>query len=295
MQQEQVELVDECRQRAAVLTARIQSLQAQVQEFRTELGRRALAGYAMGPPSHAQSFAIFDGMWSSHIPGYGLGSAGLFSDDQLKFFEFQCGGFARKRVLELGPLEGGHTFMLASAGAASITAIESNRTAFLKCLIVQNALKFHADFMLGDFNLFLEACSESYDFVLASGVLYHMIEPWTLLRHLTRCGRAIGIWTHYYDADVIDRRDDLKIKFSATPVVQRVGCREIHAHKFSYMDALSWGGFCGGMAQHSYWLRRDDIIGLLEDEGFRVEIGSDMFNHLNGPAFTLFAQRVSGI
>jgi hypothetical protein len=273
--------------------AQIHDLQAQIQKLQNDLDSRALNGYVSARPSHTEAFGIFDGMWSSHIPGYGFGRAGLFEDQRIRFFQHQCGGFAGKRVLELGPLEGGHTYMLACGGAASITAIEGNRSAFLKCLIVQNALKFDADFILGDFRLFLEACTETYDFILASGVIYHMTEPWLLLHDITRCARAIGIWTHYYDAAVIAARDDLKVKFAAEPIAKRVGVREIRAYKQSYFDAISWGGFCGGAAPHSYWLERGDIIGLLQDAGFRVEIGDDTPNHQNGPAMTVFAERLA--
>lgn len=274
-------------------TAQIQSLQAQIQQLQDELGRSALTGYVTAPPSYAEAFRVFDGMWSSHVPGYGGGSARLFEDHRLKFFEHQCGGFAGKRVLELGPLEGAHTYMLARGGAANITAIEANRSSFLKCLIVQNALKFDADFILGDFRLFLEVCTESYDLIVASGVLYHMTEPWALLYDITRCAQAIGIWTHYYDGAVIAARDNINVRFTAEPVTQRLSGREIRAHRFNYLDAVSWGGFCGGAARHSYWLERDDIIGLLKDAGFRVEISDDDPNHPNGPAMTLFAERLA--
>jgi hypothetical protein len=59
--------------------------------------------------------------------------------------------------------------MLSQAGAAAITSIESNSTSFLKCLIAQNALKFNADFTLGDFRPYLDACTDTYDLLVASG------------------------------------------------------------------------------------------------------------------------------
>jgi hypothetical protein len=80
-----------------------------------------------------------------------MASVLLFDDNRIKWFEQQCAGFAGKRILELGPLEGGHTCMLSRAGAASITSIESNTAAFLKCLIVQNTLTFKADSVWGTF------------------------------------------------------------------------------------------------------------------------------------------------
>ena len=40
---------------------------------------------------------------------------------------------------------------MARAGATHITSIESNIRAFMKCLIVKEALGFSADIYLGDF------------------------------------------------------------------------------------------------------------------------------------------------
>jgi len=149
--------------------------------------------YISDPPSREAAFRIFDGAWSSNVPGYGLGSAQLFDDHRIKWIEEQCGGVKGKHILELGPLEGGHTYMLSRSGAASIKSIESNTTAFLKCLIVQNALKFNADFILGDFRPYLDTCTDTYDLLIASGVLYHMTDPVKLLQDMAKVSRSIGI------------------------------------------------------------------------------------------------------
>jgi SAM-dependent methyltransferase len=180
--------------------------------------------------------------------------------------------------------------MLSRAGAASVTAIESNTIAFLKCLIVQNALKFDADFMLGDFRPYLETCNDTYDLLVASGVLYHMTEPVKLLQDMAKVSRSIYIWTHYYDPDIILKRDDLKKKFESNPRVQHFGSREVVSYQQSYQEALQWKGFCGGSAPTSYWMTKESILGVLSDLGFQVVIGRD-FQHPNGPAMMLFASR----
>ncbi len=252
-----------------------------------------LDAYATEPPSRALAFRIFDGAWSSDIPGYGFGHARLFDDPRVNWMEQQCGGFRGKRILELGPLEGGHTSTMSSRGAASVTSIEANTNAFLKCLIVQNALKFEADFQLGDFCRFLEACNEQYDFLLACGVLYHMMEPVRLLQNIARVTTGVGIWTHYYDAEIVLGRDDLEKKFDSEPTIERIGEREVVLHKQSYLDALQWKGFNGGAAPTSYWLTRDGLIGLLTDLGFEVTVGQDDRYHQNGPAILLFAQKTA--
>ncbi|MFM0231721.1 DUF1698 domain-containing protein [Paraburkholderia sediminicola] len=247
--------------------------------------------YVSGSPSREAEFKIFNGAWSSDIPGYGMGDALLFDDARLRWIEEQCGGFKNKNILELGPLEGGHTYTMSRSGAASITSIESNTTSFLKCLIVKNTLKFNANFMLGDFCAYLDSCSETFDFLLASGVLYHMMEPVKLLQDMTKVSRTIAIWTHYYDAEIIIGREDLKKKFDSEPRVEHVGTREITSYKQSYLEALQWNGFCGGPVPTSYWLTRESLIGILNDLDFTVTVGQEQRDHQNGPAILLFAAK----
>jgi SAM-dependent methyltransferase len=250
-----------------------------------------LDAYVTDPPSHEHSFKLFEGEWSSDIPGYGFGHARLFDDHRIRWFDEQSGGLKGKRILELGPLEGAHTYMMARAGAASIVSIEANTRAFLKCLIVQNALKFEADFRLGDFRPYLASCADDYDLLVASGVLYHMAEPVTLLRDAARVCRAVGIWTHYYDPAIILGQEQLRVKFDAEPRCEQVGSRQVVSYRYSYLDALQWQGFCGGSAPTSYWLTRDSLLGALTELGFDVVVGEDARDHPNGPALLLYAKR----
>jgi hypothetical protein len=125
--------------------------------------------------------------------------------------------------------------------------------------------------------------------VVASGVLYHMMQPVKLLQDMAKVSRSIGIWTHYYDADIIRSRRDLSKKFSSEPDISHVGGREVRAYKQSYLAALKWKGFCGGSAPTSFWLTKDGIVGILSDLGFKVVIGEESPDHPNGPAMTVFA------
>ncbi len=93
--------------------------------------------YTTQEPSHALAFDLFSDTWFSTVPHYGLGAAPHFEDGRIQWLERVCGGFAGKSVLELGPMEGGHTYMLSHGGASRVLAIEANSKAFLKCLLVQ--------------------------------------------------------------------------------------------------------------------------------------------------------------
>ena len=152
---------------------------------------------------------IFAGKWAADLsplaPGPATGAVPSFSNDirmrQLAAGFGHGGRIDGLSVLELGPLEGGHTYHLARLGAASVLAIESNVEAYLKCLVTKElaGLK-NARFLLGDFVPYLETTEERYDIVLCSGVLYHMAAPFRLIDALPRVTSKCFVWTHYYDA-----------------------------------------------------------------------------------------------
>ena len=72
--------------------------------------------------------------------------------------------------------------MLQKLGANTITSIESNKCAFMKCLSVKEIFNLNrVHFKLGNFIPFLESTNEKFDAVIASGILYHMTEPVSVL------------------------------------------------------------------------------------------------------------------
>ena len=252
--------------------------------------------YVSNAPSDQASLDLFEHQWSSAMPGTHshlmAGKAKLFEDSRVAWMIDQLGGLGGQRILELGPLEGGHSYMLEQAGAESILSLEANTRAFLKCLIVKNILDLSKTrFLLGDFMAFLRDDEDRFDLALACGVLYHMRDPLDLLGNLASRTNRIFIWTHYYDEQIINRREDLTAKFSSEQV-QSYGEFSCTVHKQFYEAALDWQGFCGGSAEFSYWMKRADILGLLSHLGFaRQSIGFEQPDHQNGPAFCVLAQR----
>jgi hypothetical protein len=243
-------------------------------------------------PGHKAALGLFDGTWSSDVPGYGFGTIKLFEDHRMIWVAEQFGDLKGKRVLELGPLEGGHTYMLAKMGA-HVTSIESNSKAFLKCLTVQNALKFETDFLFGDFCKYLSSTNERFDLIVASGVLYHMVDPIRLLQDMAAAASSFFIWTHYYNPEVTASNPALTPKFDASPTIVQCGTRTVHMHKQFYLDALKWDGFSGGAAPFSYWLTRESLLGVIEDLGFTVTANYDHTQHPNGASIALFARKKS--
>ena len=145
----------------------------------TQGGSGVLDSYVRTTPTPQNALNIFQGEWTSRLPEplaqYQAGTLGLFDDERIKWLASEIGGLSEKSVLELGPLEGGHTSMLEQLGAADITAIEANTRAFLKCLIVKELLNLqHAHFLCGDCVEYLHQPGPSFEVCVASGVLYHM-------------------------------------------------------------------------------------------------------------------------
>ncbi len=178
----------------------------------------ALPVAALSPPAPAHSQAaaqcfvdwfpapenaawVFEGEWSSAVPGLPTGKIGLFEDGRILWFEEKLGGFAGVKVLELGPLEGGHTYMMTQRGA-EVIAIESNLRAWLRCLVVKQAVPISgATFLLGDFTKYFNTNRAHFDFILAQACCITCSTPlgywsaWQPPVTLSGCGRTTSIQT----------------------------------------------------------------------------------------------------
>lgn len=244
--------------------------------------------YSREMPGPATPFRIFEENWSSAVPGFATGEAALFDDARIRWLDEQGGSFHGKRVLELGPLEGGHTYMMERAGA-SVVAIEASQKGFLKCLIVKQAFALRADFLYGDFRPYIASAEPgSVDFVLAIGVLYHMVEPLNLLRDIARITDAFGLWTHYYDPAIC--RGDLR--FNPHPVRHMLDGRAFEAYEQHYLSALAAKRFIGGTEPTSCWLTREGLLEAIRSLGFEITLGEEDPSHVNGPCILLYAKRV---
>jgi len=259
------------------------------QMHKPALSANILDQYIMSVPLPQNAIDIFEGEWASELPDPSLlaGSITLFDDYRIKWFAEHLGGFQNKTVLELGPLEAGHTYMLERLGAASILSIEANTRAFLKCLIVKEIFGFgRARFLCGDFVEYLQSNQQQFDICLASGVLYHMTNPIELIALLSKTVNHVCLWTHYYDSDMI--------QFQSSQKTEHDGFAHTLYYR-AYGDGGHSAGFCGGGRSYCHWMTRDDIINGFKHFGLtEITIGIEEPQHPNGPAFTLLASRPSG-
>jgi hypothetical protein len=260
--------------------------------------RRAetLDAYVRTAPGPANAVDIFKGQWTSKLPppydGLTGGVAPLYDDPRVQLALEVLGGVRGKRVLELGPLEGGHTYLLDRAGAAHILAIEGNTRAFLKCLVVKELVGMPAaHFACGDFMEYLRGTPERVDVAVASGVLYHMMSPVELLARLSRVADAVYIWTHYYDEALLAARLANARRVVSPEEAEYEGFRH-RQFRFQYGSALERDDFCGGNRPEARWLTRADILAAMAHFGYsRVHPFYEQPEHPHGPAFSVVAQR----
>jgi SAM-dependent methyltransferase len=256
----------------------------------------ALDYYVRSAPCPQNALDLFPDEWSSALPSeYAALRAGptrLFEDVRIDWAAQQLGGFAGQHVLELGPLEGGHTYMIEQMGAASVTAVEANARAFLKCLVTKEILGLQRSrFLLGDLMEYLRADVPHFDAIVASGVLYHLRHPAELLARLAERTDRLFLWTHYYDAELIAKVGIIADRFVGSEPAHYAGFRHT-LHRYEYRHGVQWNGFCGGPAEDSSWMSRADILAGLEHFGFdEVRLAFEEPEWPHGPCFALAALR----
>jgi hypothetical protein len=252
-----------------------------------------LDAYVKSAPSPQNALDIFKGEWASVLPPpYHTLQAGgipLFQDQRAVWALEQLGGCHDQRVLELGPLEGAHSYILQQNGAASVTAIEANTRAYLRCLIVKELLGLdRVHFVCGDFVSFLQESKETYDLIFSAGVLYHMRDPIGLIANLARHTNRLYMWTHYYD-ESLQTNPHLKDRYRVHTPAETEGFRYT-LHRQDYMHSLGIAGFCGGSAEFSHWLSRADLLNALTHFGFNdIRTAHEQTDHPHGPCFDVVA------
>ncbi len=255
-----------------------------------------LDAYVNEAPSPQHALDIFQGEWASSLPepfeDLQAGEIPLFGDHRAIWALEQMGGCQGRRVLELGPLEGGHSYRLHHSGAASVTAIEANTRAYLKCLIIKEIFGLdRVKFLCGNFLEYLKTVPTRFDLIFSAGVLYHMLDPVDLLRMVAERTDRLYIWTHYYDDAVIQASPYLSIRYLSHEPAETAGF-SYTLHRQDYLQSLQISGYCGGHSEYSNWLSRADILGALTHFGYTdIRIANEDVAHPHGPCFDLVAMR----
>ena len=249
--------------------------------------------YVEQAPSPEAVVALFEGQWTSALPGLPSGEVPLFADDRIKWAIDLAGGVTGKRVLELGPLEGGHTYMLEQAGAAEIDAIEANTLCYLRCLLVQQLFGLdRTRFQLGNFVPWLQTNQTRYDVVLAAGILYHLSDPVGVLDAICRSGDQVYLWTHYLDFEVMPRTDKRYKRWFIGEEEHEFQGRPYTLHRRAYKkNPTNEAKFIGGVHTTTGWIERQTILDVFEAHGFEVQVAHEVTDNRNGPAASFYAQK----
>ncbi len=176
-----------------------------------------------------------------------------------------------RTILELGSLEGAHSFILAENGER-IVALEGREANLRKARFVQQLLKIgNVKFEQANLEDADLAAFGEFDAVFCCGLLYHLPEPWRLLERLPAVAPLLFIWTQY--AAENEARD-----------IGR-GLRAKTHIEGGADEPLS------GLSPTATWLTHESLRDLLRACGYqRVDVIHDDPAHANGPAVTIGAR-----
>jgi hypothetical protein len=251
--------------------------------------------FATGAPSPQTALDAVPGGWASRVPLPGViaGQSELFADPRVEWAIAELGGVDGAKCVELGPLEGGHSYMLERAGASQVVAVEANRDAFLKCLIVKELFGLqNCSFLRGDVTEYLNVTEDRFDVCWCAGILYHMVEPLQLIDLVSQRASRLYMWTHYYDASKLPPGEPKGRAFAngkSSEAVYQGYRHQLHRHEYGV--ATRFRDFFGGTRAHSNWLTFEGLMGALEHFGWtdiRTQVDED---HPHGPAVNLVALR----
>jgi SAM-dependent methyltransferase len=178
-----------------------------------------------------------------------------------------------RTILELGSLEGAHSFILAShPGVERVVALEGRETNLRKARFVQELLGIR-NVEFGQANLEHAELAEfgKFDAVFCCGLLYHLPEPWRLLKQLPAVAASVFIWTQYAtEEEAHDIGKGLRGK--------------IHVEGGAD-EPLS------GMSSTAVWLTLSSLCDVLRASGYtHVDVIHDDPAHPNGGAVTIGAR-----
>jgi len=181
-----------------------------------------------------------------------------------------------RTILELGSLEGAHSFILAEhPGVERVLAVEGRETNLRKARFVQELLQIrNVEFVQANLEHADLAAFGKFDAIFCCGLLYHLPAPWKLLGELPAIAPILFVWTHYAaEAEARDIGNGLRGK--------------IH-HEGGSDEPLS------GMSPTATWLTLDSLLSVLKASGYaETEVIHDDPTHANSPAASIGARTMA--
>lgn len=180
---------------------------------------------------------------------------------------------AARSVLELGSLEGAHTFYLARhPGQRRVVAIEGRQYNVEKARFVQDLTTVtNICFLHGNLETMDLTSLGRFDAIFCAGLLYHLPEPWKLIRRLSEVSSNLFLRTHY------------ATEANANHVAN--GFLGYRYREQGYHDP------CSGLSDDSFWPTLDALQHMLAINGFPEITVIEDYLHRNGAMVTLAATR----
>jgi tetratricopeptide (TPR) repeat protein len=193
-----------------------------------------------------------------------------------------------QRVLELGPLEGHHSVVLAKMGVRELVALESRPENLAKCNMTKTRHHLaNTTFLQHNILALYEGLEKpqfapGFDLVFCCGLLYHVPNPAKALTWCREQAPALFLGTHYYEPASPE---------SYSKAAFRPGTLQFAGKEYSGMlideemtELLS------GMSKTSLWPSEKDLLRMIEDAGYKsiAVLGKDLQN--GRPHITIFAE-----
>ncbi len=217
------------------------------------------------------------GKWISRFLINGIAYGGSFdpmNDPRLPvFWELFPGA---ETILELGALEGGHTIALARApGVKRVVGVEGRAENLARAKLAAELLDakkvefVHANLEEIDLRRF-----GHFDAIFCTGLLYHLPEPWKLLRQFPTVSPRAFFWTHYCRENEAD--------------VMRENYRGRMQGEHGIAEPLS------GLSAASFWPTLTSFQKMLSDAGYStVKILNLEPDQSEGPAVAAIAYNLA--
>jgi hypothetical protein len=254
-------------------------------------------GFSKEVPSKQNALNVFSGSWWTAMPaasGLVAGPNPGFDDPRVPWVNSLI-PLAGARIVELGPYEAYNTWQFQQHAVSELVSVESNRFNFLKCLIVKEIFDLKGRFVHGDACEFLKNVEENYDFVWASGILYHQADPLRLLKLASQRSDRIFIWTYYFDEQCISSTIQGYLFNKELDTNSKLNGEDFTYHFRSYgmksFDSMP-NYWSAGTELYANWLTREDLMKALNILGYKdIKLQVDGVRLDDLPVTSLLASR----
>lgn len=211
--------------------------------------------------------------WITKYDVDGVSSGGWFdapNDSRLDLFR-QSFPEAR-RILELGALEGGHTIGLARRpGVDFVLGVEGRAANLQRALLAQELFAVpNIQFIQANLETITLAEFGAFDAIYCCGLLYHLPEPWQLVKQFAGVAPGLFLWTHCAAEELADVF--------------------LHGYKGRRYSEGGTDEALSGLSPSSFWPTLGSLCNMCADFGFsEVRLLNNDPKHANGPAVTIAA------